>query len=153
MTSMVTGPVAWDDLQARLARELGARPRPDGALDIEVELEDARRVRVEVAPVAVEGAPWVRLLVVLGSQHGLRAVELLENNGRMAVGAFCTHEGLAALRQLLPLAAAEPATLAEAIRELALLGAWVCDRLVEQGWPLEPWGVPGGRARPGQRNT
>lgn len=150
---MVTGPLSWDELQAWLVTELGARPRPDGELEVEVELEDARRVRVELARVAVEGVPWVRLLVVLGSQHGLRAVELLENNGRMAVGAFCTHDGLAALRQLVPLAAAEPATLAEAMRELARLGAWVCDKLVEQGLPVEPWGVPGGRARSGQRYT
>jgi hypothetical protein len=136
-----------------LVAELGARRRPDGELELEVELEDARRVRVEVAKVSALGTPtpWVRLLVVLGAQHGLRAVELLENNGRMAVGAFCTHDGLAALRQLLPLAAADPTVLVESIRELALLGAWVCDRIVEQGWPLEPWSVPGGRARSGQR--
>lgn len=128
----------WPALHAHVAATFGgASLGDDGAIAVVVALPAtataaASAVAIELRPIEVQGASWCKATAIVGSMHHLSPAEMLANNARMTIGAYCTHGGALAIRQTLPLGDLRGADLDEALRTLADLVVFSRRRTAER---------------------
>jgi hypothetical protein len=119
----------WSDVRAHVAATFGAAGDGADALTCAVALprtaaEPAQVIAVGLRPIGGgDDAPWLKITCAIGSLRHLAPAALLASNATGTIGAYCTCDGVLALRQTLPLPGLRAADLDETIRALAQLAA------------------------------